>query len=360
MEMRSLGEDAYFAASNSGGGFHSDYARCFDAARVKHVYAVKGGPGTGKSRFLRDVAEYAEGRGWTGEYIYCSSDPDSLDGVILSRGEDCVALMDATAPHVYEPTRPGIREELVDLGAFWDRRSLEAHAEEIGTLSAQKSEAYRRAYRYLAGMEGMLRNRDALVLPHVRREAIRAHAEKLMRDVGTDGEYAVQTALMRSVGMRGEVGFDTYFARAKKILLIEDCHGVAQYLMHDVGQLALERRLRIRLSHDPVCPDRIDAIGLSESGVTFAVCSPTDCQYPFKSVPVRRFLDVAGLRAVRGELLLAERMSRAMLDGAKESLAAVRDLHFRIEAIYIDAMDFVAKENFTKIFCERLFDLQNG
>lgn len=359
MEMRSLGEDAYFAAANSGKGFYSAYRQCFDAARVKRVYAVKGGPGTGKSRFLRDVAEYAGKRGWKGEYVYCSSDPDSLDGVILSCGEDCVALMDATAPHVYEPTRPGIREELVNLGAFWDRRSLERHAGEIEALNAQKSDAYRRAYRYLAGMEGMLQNRDALVKPHLRREAIRTCAEKLMRGIEPEAEYSVQYALMRSVGMRGEVGFDTYFAQAERIVLIEDCHGSAQYLMHDLGQLALERRLRIRLSHDPISPDRLDAIHLCGSGVTFAVCSPELCEYPFKCVHMRRFVDVTGLRAVRGELLLAERMSRAMLDGAVESLAAVRDVHFRIEALYIDAMDFAAKENFTKIFCERLFDLQN-
>ena len=359
MEMRSLGEDAYFAASNSGRGFYSDYPQCFDAARVGRVYAVKGGPGTGKSRFLRDVAEYGEGMGWKSEYVYCSSDPDSLDGVILSRGEACIALLDATAPHVYEPTHPGVREELVNLGAFWDSDALAARADEIEALNGQKSAAYRRAYRYLAGMEQMTQNRDALAAPYIRREAIRAFAEKLMKGVEAEREYLVQPALMRSVGMRGEVGFDTYFAQASSIVLIEDCRGSAQYLMHDIGQIALERRLHIRLSHDPVCPDRIDAILLCGSGLCFAVASPTLCAYPFKCVHMRRFVNTAGLKAVRGELLFAERMSRAMLDGATEALRAVRELHFQLEALYIDAMDFAAKENFTKIFCQRLFGLQN-
>ena len=84
MTIRSTGENAYFAASNSARGFFSYYDEIFRAARIRHVYAVKGGPGTGKSRFLRDVANRAQACGWQCEYIYCSSDPDSLDGVIVS------------------------------------------------------------------------------------------------------------------------------------------------------------------------------------------------------------------------------------------------------------------------------------
>ena len=116
--MREKNEDAYFAASNSERGFYSYYQECFDHPRVDRVYAVKGGPGTGKSRFLRDVAQAAAAEGRQVEYIYCSSDPDSLDGVILTGKGRCIALLDATAPHVYEPAHPGVREEIVNLGAF--------------------------------------------------------------------------------------------------------------------------------------------------------------------------------------------------------------------------------------------------
>ena len=359
MKIKTPCEDAYFAASNSGRGFYSYYAECFDAARVKRVYAVKGGPGTGKSRFLRDVAVYAEARGWSAEYIYCSSDPESLDGVILTLGERCYALMDATAPHVYEPQRPGVREEIVNLGAFWDRGALEKQAERIEELSAQKSSAYRRAYRYLAGMEQMIETRDALVRPYIKQEAIRRCAKRLMQEIAPEDGYTVQHALLRSVGMQGEVGFDTYFARASRIVLLEDCHGRAQYLLGEIGRLAVERRLRIRLSHDPVVPDRIDAILLCGSGLCIATI-PTDlCTYPFKCVPMRRFVDTKEMKAVRGEARFAERMIRAMLDGANETMQTVRAVHFQIETLYGDAMDFDAKEKFTKSFCKELFDLQS-
>ncbi len=359
MKMKATGEDAYFAASNSGRGFYSYYTECFDAARVKRVFALKGGPGTGKSRFLRDVADFAASRGWLVEHIYCSSDPESLDGVILTRGERCYALIDATAPHVYEPKHPGVREEIVNLGEFWDHGKLEKHAATIELLSERKSAAYRRAYRYLAGMEQMIETRDALVQPYIRREAIGRYAKRLMQEIEVGEEYTVRHALLRSVGMRGEVGFDTYFAKAKSIVLLEDCHGASQYLLGEIGRLAVERRLSVRLSHDPIVPDRIDAILLCGSGLCVASL-PTDlCAYPCKHLPMRRFVDTKAMKTVRGEVRFSERMARAMLDGAVETMQAVNALHFQLEEIYGGAMDFAAKEKFTKSFCEALFDLQS-
>ena len=53
-------------------------------------------------------------------------------------------------------------------------------------------------------------------------------------------------------------------------------------------------------------------------------------------------------------------MSESLLDGAVEALEEARGFHFSLEEIYAEAMDFKAKENFTKSFCSTLFDLQNG
>ena len=152
MLLKRTDEDAYFAASNSERGFRSYYGECFDAPEVQRLYAVKGGPGTGKSRFLREVAKSGTRAGLQCEYVYCSSDPDSLDGIVLSKGrEERIALLDATAPHVYEPRHPGVREEIVNLGTFWNADRLFEQRETIGELQKRKQEAYSRAYRYLAG-----------------------------------------------------------------------------------------------------------------------------------------------------------------------------------------------------------------
>lgn len=358
MILKSTGEDAYFAASNSEKGFFSYYQDCFDASRVKRVFAVKGGPGTGKSRFLREVAECAERNGWLAEYIYCSSDADSLDGVILTLGENCIALLDATAPHIYEPTLPGVREEIINLGCFWDSEKLGKSRDLITLLNQQKRDAYRKCYRYLHSEGELMKVCDSLTAPYIKRDALRAFAEKQVRDLQDGSGYESVPALIRSVGMRGEVIFDTYFAEAEQTVLLEDCYGNAQVFLGRLGELAIEKQWKIRVSHDPVYPDRLDGIFLQDFRHAFVIL-PKDIAKPKGRVlSLRRFVEIAKMRGVRGQVRFTRRLMESMREGALEALREVKELHFSLEECYVSAMDFEAKENFTKSFCNRLFDLK--
>ncbi len=355
MTIKSTGEDAYFAASNSAKGFCSYYSQCFDSKRIQRLFAIKGGPGTGKSRLMREIAQCGAQNGWGCEYIYCSSDPESLDGIILTKEANGIAVLDATSPHVYEPTRPGVREEIINLGDFWDHEKLVARKDEIELYSVQKREGYRAAYRYLSAYGDMIANRDALTAPYLRHEAMEDFVEKLFFDIPRGYCFSEQPALIRSVGMCGEIGFDTYFAQAKRIYLIEDCHGCAQYLMRLLYQMAEKRRIAVRISHDPILPEWIDGLFLTDLGIAFVVGQPEECAYPYKRIGTRRFADISAMKPVKESLYHAERMARAMLGGALDSMTRVREAHFKIEEIYIAAMDFEAKEAFTKRFCESLF-----
>ena len=62
---------------------------------------LKGGPGCGKSTFMRRVGAAMERAGERVVYINCSGDPDSLDGAIfLDRN---AAIVDGTSPHGTAP-----------------------------------------------------------------------------------------------------------------------------------------------------------------------------------------------------------------------------------------------------------------
>lgn len=358
MILKSTGEDAYFSASNSEKGFFSYYKECFDASRIKRLFAVKGGPGTGKSRFMRDVAEDAKARGFAVEYIYCSSDADSLDGVILTKGDACIALLDATAPHVYEPTLPGVREELVNLGVFWNRARLQENGGRISALNDQKSAAYKKAYRYLRAEGELMRIYDSMVLPYIDQRSLQRFAEKQLRDLPCGTGYANQPALLRSVGMQGEVIFDTYFANAEETVLLEDSYGAAQFFLGAVGRLAVKKQWKIRVSHDPVYPDRLDGIFLQDFRRAVVILPKRIEKPKGRVVSLRRFADISGMRRVKGELRLLSRLQEAMRQGALDALREVKEVHFALEEAYGAAMDFQAKEFFTKCFCEELFDLK--
>lgn len=92
---------SYFLGANSPCGFYSLYDELIDPETAQAVYILKGGPGCGKSTFLRRVASAAEAAGHPVEYIRCSGDPDSLDAVVLP--DQKTALVDGTAPHGTAP-----------------------------------------------------------------------------------------------------------------------------------------------------------------------------------------------------------------------------------------------------------------
>ena len=348
-------ENAYFAASNSANGFCSYYAECFDAPRIGRVYAIKGGPGTGKSFFLRRVADRGREAGWSCESIYCSSDPQSLDGVILSKGDTSIALLDATAPHVYEPHLPGVREELVDLGAFWDASRLSAAREQIELLQKKKSRAWARAYRYLESYGILYTTAEEMIAPYVRKEALRTLAKKWTAHIPKGEGYESRPALQRAFGMRGRVMLPTFFQMAKQAVAVIDCKGCAAYLMQALGETAVEKGCHIRLSRDPLLPDHIDGILFEESGFAVVVVHPKECPEGVRRVDLRRFVRIREARDCKRALLYAERMKRAMLGGAEEALEEAKEHHFALEEIYSLAMDFAKKERFTEEFCAKLF-----
>ena len=91
----------YFLGANSPTGFYSLYDQLIDLETAQAVYIIKGGPGCGKSSFMRRIARHAEAAGCSTHFILCSGDPDSLDGLIIP--ERKIALVDGTAPHVVVP-----------------------------------------------------------------------------------------------------------------------------------------------------------------------------------------------------------------------------------------------------------------
>ncbi|RKD32467.1 ATPase [Thermohalobacter berrensis] len=86
-----------FPGGNTSKGFYSyyDYIIEKDANRI---FIIKGGPGVGKSSMMKKIAKEMIDRGYNIEYHHCSSDNNSIDGVVIPKLR--VGLIDGTAPHV--------------------------------------------------------------------------------------------------------------------------------------------------------------------------------------------------------------------------------------------------------------------
>ena len=347
--MKDSFERKYFAASNSSCGFVSYYPQVFSSKRCKRLYVVKGGPGTGKSRFMREVAAYAEARGEHVTYYYCSSDPESLDGIFLARS--AIALLDGTAPHVYEPQSVGVFEQIVNLGQFWNERMLLGRRDEVERFAREKQNAFSAAYSYLCAVgavDGAVRNELAA---SVNRRKLARKAERFVSAFPKEQDPREEIALCGSIGMRGRARFDTYERSASRVIRVSDYASVGQMYLCEVLRACRARGISVRYSPDPIFPDRIDALELLEGQTALILVKSGEEQ----DVNVRRFLDEERFRCIRRHIRAAEAQKKSLLTLAESALGRVSGSHFALEEIFGAAMDFSAKEEFTHDFCRRVF-----
>ena len=102
-----------FLGANSGEGFYSLYDQLLNA-RFDDLLVIKGGPGCGKSSFMRAVAKELAAAGHDPIYVNCSGDPDSLDAALFPALR--VGLVDGTSPHESETQTHFLRKTSILCG----------------------------------------------------------------------------------------------------------------------------------------------------------------------------------------------------------------------------------------------------
>ena len=350
----------YFAASNSCRGFCNYYGDVFSEASIRRLYIIKGGPGTGKSHFMKTVARRARSRGYAVTEYACSSDPASLDGVLLRKaGAPTLGLLDGTAPHALDPILPGARDEIINLGQFWDAPRLAGQEERIRALGEEKGAAYRRAYAYLAAAGEVDRVGDTHMAAWAREDRLAALARRILREQPEGERFSPVPALRRAVGMTGEVCLHTFEAetayRGGMLLTAEDHYGLGYRLTALLLEVSREKRHRLLVSYDPVCPHKIDGLFYPDKGLCILVGNACPAEGGrTRALNLRRYADGEALRGLRGELRHARTLRDSLTEAALRELASAASAHFELERIYSAAMDFGAKEAYTEAFCERL------
>lgn len=355
MEERSeyKSPERYFAASNSARGFKNYFDDIFKSRDVGRLFIIKGGPGTGKSRFMKEAAKAAEKNGYDVEYFYCSSDPDSLDGVLIGGG--LCAITDGTPPHSMDPSYPGCVDEIIDLGAFWDEDALTSRRRDIIALTDKKKRAYRDAYRFLEASNLVSAEIRGEVYDTVDRKKMRAAVDRLFSRLPDGNCFEKKIRILNSVGMKGEVGFDTFIRKAKYRYYIIDTAETAYLMLAEIYRKAVEKKLPVYLSFAPVEPDCLDGIYFPMLKTAFCtVKKKMENNENEKTINMARFIKADQFAAVKGKVKFSFRCRDALLDEAKDRLKLASEAHFALEDIYVSAMDFDKKEKASEEYINKI------
>ena len=342
-------EHTHFAAANSGYGFVSYYKEVFGSSDIKRRYIIKGGPGPGKSSFMKRVAEYAEEKGRQVEYFRCSSDPASLDGIII---DGKLAMLDGTAPHTYEPHIAGACDEIVDLGQFWDSDKLYESYNEIAALSAMKSNAYTGAYKFLSAAMNIEDENRSLASGLLLRDKMTRAVERIFRSLPLGRGFSLKHRLVNAIGMGGLAHIDSFEREAERLYVIYDSYGLGSEFLSAVIDAAMEKQQSVCVSYEPLMPGRPDGVMLTDVGIAFVIN-----EYPQRDGAVKinmgRFVDRNEADGIKPRYKANERLVAALILSATDRLADAGEYHFRLEKIYTSCMDFEAEDGFISSFCRK-------
>jgi hypothetical protein len=136
-----------FPGGNTSLGFFSYYGSILPQEEANRIFILKGGPGVGKSTFMRRIGEKMLEKGYDIEHLHCSSDNSSLDGIHIPALK--IAFIDGTSPHIVDPKSPGAVDEILNFGDFWDETGLRTRKREIVETNKKISENFARAYQYI-------------------------------------------------------------------------------------------------------------------------------------------------------------------------------------------------------------------
>ncbi len=338
-------EKSFFISANGYSGFRSRHTVFYGSPQYTRVFVITGGPGTGKSRLMHDVAKAAKLCRADVTYIRCSSDPDSLDGIVISKEGTRIALLDGTAPHVRVIDYPGVIDEWIDLSLCWQTDALISKREEILSATKRKQEAYARAYRFLSIAGDADRALDAELRPAVLTEKLTRAVQREMRMLFPSAKPHSEEYYITACSMKGYTHLSTYRAEST-VIGISDPYGGAHFYLDLLYRLLREKNAYTFLRF-PSCytDEKTENIYLPKSKVLFSsIC----CQDESKVINMKRFLNAQAITKNRSVLRHLLHVRRDMQDAACAALQEAGKHHFSLEEIYGNAMDFSKKEAVTE------------
>lgn len=341
----------YFLGANSPAGFRSLFEQSYCPSEGWQVYIIKGGPGTGKSTLMGNVLRRAVEKGCFAEAIHCSSDPNSLDAVILPSLRR--AIFDGTAPHVLEPSLPGACEVLVDLGQAWDAGILRERRERIAGLSAECSALHRQATSMLACAAVFRERINRPAEQAADRQRIDRAARRLCERFGLERRGGTSGRLTRRLAsavtpegiMNAAEGYMASFGRV--VPVYDNVGALSGLLLSRLRDLLLEQGHSVIECPCSQEPERPEHLLLPDEDICFTARSHihgADLRSDADTRALRtdRFLP-AGLTRGRHPQRAADRRELLRFtDLAAGCMRQAKAVHDRLEECYRDAMDFEA------------------
>lgn len=349
----------YFLGANSCEGFVSTFGSCYDPDGGWRAYIIKGGPGTGKSSFMKFLVTKAIDKNIKTELFPCSSDPHSLDAVIFP--ERKVVVMDGTAPHTVDPVFPGVCEQILNFGEYWNESAFEGKTDEILKLTKHNKALHKTVSRYMHAVGQLMTDSFKIAESCTDKLKTTAYAQSLSKKYipKKKGKGKEWVRFLCGITPIGVVSYaETVISSTNNTVAIKDDTGsVSNIIMNTVREYALNNGYEIINIKNAFLPSLIcDHIIIPELSLSFVrEYGFQHFSTPVRRVHARRFMSLKQLNLSREKLRFNSKAVKHLLLSASAVLSEAKSVHDDLEKHYISAMDFNKLTQFANEFSKHLF-----
>ncbi|WP_127836697.1 PRK06851 family protein [Clostridium prolinivorans] len=334
----------YFAGGNTSQGFYSFYRYILSQEEARRIICIKGGPGTGKSSLMKKLAAYFNEKGYDIELHHCSSDNNSLDGVVV-KGLN-VAILDGTSPHVVDPINPGAVDEILNMGQYWNEEGFKKYRNNIIEINKEIGKKFKRAYRFIAAAKSVHDDWTAFNNEALNIVKLNKLTDELKDKIFTDSKdgYGFDRHLfITAFTPNGIVTYiDTILEYYKNIYVLNGGPGTGKTKVLDfISKEALKRGYDVQFLHDPLIPERIEHIFIPDLSTAVVTSNEiNNKKLEGHQIYMDNYLNSTVLINNKNEIKEVSDTFYELLNKGLKIISSAKVLHDEMEKYYIPNMDF--------------------
>ena len=364
-----------FPGGNTSQGFYSFYDNIVEPGANK-IFVIKGGPGVGKSTLMRTIGNEMLENGYEVEFLRCSSDPASLDGVYFPELD--IALIDGTFPHIVDPKNPGAVDEIVHLGDYWNEDKLRKSKPYVLADNKKIAKYYKIAYSYLQEAKVIHDRIESYYTDSMNFGLVNKKIDEICQEIFPNNlanlernELAKQRHMfITAITPEGFISETANLLNNVETLYVlkgEPGTGKST-LCSRVAVLAQQKGFATELYHCPIDPEKLDALLIPELKIAIINGTPPH-SYNLKTastltnlkvINLNDYLDYNNLEPFQKEIAEDKEKFDLAIDKAIEFLKKAKKMHDHLESYYISAIDFDKINEVRKKILERILELSKS
>ena len=368
--MRMAGMERHmYPGNNTPEGFFSYYQYILSQKEADKIICIKGGPGVGKSTFMRKIGESMLQDGHDVDFMHCSSDNSSLDGIVLR--DKKIAMIDGTAPHVVDPINPGAVDSIIHLGDFWDEEGIRKNRDALIDNNDRIRSIFSRAYNYLAAAGKMYDNLSSIYDSAIKHEELYKITAKIIGDELAHKEICskqgdIKKYFASAITPSGfEHYLDSLIKGYKKVYLIDAPVGVSSERMLNLFmESAVYRGFQAEGYYCPMKPaSKLEHLLIPALSLAFVTSNryhhidPASIQAQLCGINLADIIRYDSIRYLDTILQDSRSKMEELLEKGILCLGQAKKEHDELEKYYVPNMDFLKidalRQELTQKFSQR-------